>query len=114
MVTVVVIINTLIALFNFYVAWRIWQLRGQIARAADTINRAEKSTYNVLHKAPNPIYQGQKGVLGLRDRYHLLTVQMQRLKQILPLLSLVTKFWQQKAQKPRQSKFQKKRSKINL
>lgn len=114
MVTIVVIINTAIALFNFYVAWRIWKIRRRIANAAKVIARAERSTYNVLHAAPNAISKGQKGTSALRDRYRQLNVQIQRLQQILGLLYLGKKLWYDRSQKPRPSKLHQKRSRINF
>lgn len=114
MITVVVIINISIALFNFYLAWRIWKIRRRIAQAAKVIAKAERSTYNVLHAAPNVISRGQKGTSALRDRYSQLAVQIQRLQQILGLLYLGKKFWYDRTQKPSQSKLNKRRSRINL
>ncbi|MBE9125594.1 MULTISPECIES: hypothetical protein [unclassified Coleofasciculus] len=88
MVTVVVVFNVLISLLGFYVAWRVWKLRRVLARAADIVAAAERSTYAVLHGTPKTIYRGQLGVEGLRDRYQQLEVQLQRVQRVLLILGL--------------------------
>ena len=62
MVTVVVIINMLMSLMLFYVAWRVWQLKRRLVKIADTLTAAERSTHAVLHRAPNAIYKSQQNV----------------------------------------------------
>ncbi|MCL1468981.1 hypothetical protein [Argonema galeatum] len=114
MVTVVVVLNTLIALINFYIAWRIWKLRRVVANAAKGILAAERSTYKVLHGAPNAISKGQTGVSAVRSRYQLLELQLKQLQQILGLLSLVGKVWQGRSKLARQPKSPKKVSKLSV
>ena len=94
MVTVVVIINTLIALINFYIAWRVWKLRRVLAGAAKAILAAERNTYNVLHVAPGAIAKGQKGSKALGNQYRRLDIQFQRLVQLLSLSGLLQRTWQ--------------------
>lgn len=103
MVTLVVVLNTLIALVCLYVAWRIGKLRRQLAKIADTLTSAERSTNKVLSKGPKGIYKGQKGVHRLAERYQQLDVQLQQMQKVLALLSLGQKLWQKrpKAQRPK-------------
>ena len=89
MLTVVVALNVLISLLCFYVAWQLWNVRRALAVAADAVANAERDTYNVLHGAPNAIGQGQVGIQGLRVSYQQLEIQLQRVQQVLALLSLV-------------------------
>ena len=109
MVTVV-IINTLIALFNFYIAWRIWKIRKAIAIAANAIIIAERNTHNVLHPAPQAITIGQRGTSALRERYQVLQLQTQKLQQIFNLLTFGRKIWQKQNQTPKPSKKRSKKS----
>lgn len=115
MIPVVVAINTLIALINFYIAWRVWKLRQILARAANAILTAERGTHNVLYNAPNAISKGQKGVSVLRERYQVLEIQIQRVQQIIGLLALLGKVWQKpRSQMAKQSKFLKKVAKLPI
>ena len=91
MLTVVVIFNLLISLFGFYLAWRIWKLRRLLRAAADIVARAERSTYRVLHGAPQAISRGQISVHGLKKRYQHLEFQLQRVQQVLMVLGLIQK-----------------------
>ncbi len=91
MVTVVVILNLLISLLGFYIAWRIWKLRRVLGAAADIVARAERSTYQVLHGAPQAISKGQIGVHGLKKRYQHLEFQLQRVQRVLMVLGLIQK-----------------------
>jgi hypothetical protein len=89
MLQVVVILNVLISLLCIYVAWQVWNLRRTLAAAAAVLSDVERNTYAVLHGAPKAISQGQLGVHGLRERYQQLEVQLQKLQQVLILLSLI-------------------------
>ncbi|WP_446367684.1 hypothetical protein [Coleofasciculus sp. G3-WIS-01] len=91
MLIVVVIFNLLISLFGFYLAWRIWKLRRVLAAAADIVALAERSTYRVLHGAPQAISRGQIGVHGLKKRYQHLEFQLQRVQRVLMVLGLIQK-----------------------
>ncbi|GAC1496474.1 MAG: hypothetical protein NVS2B14_10390 [Chamaesiphon sp.] len=97
MVTLVVVLNTLIALFCFYVTWRIRKLRRQVAKIADTLTSAERSTYSVLKRGPEAISKGQKGTHRLTERYQRLEHQLQRVQKVLALLRLLQKVWQQQS-----------------
>ena len=89
MLTVVVALNVLISLLCFYMTWQLWNVRRALSIAADAVANAERDTYNVLHGAPQAIAQGQVGVKGLRVSYQQLEIQLQRVQQVLVLLSLV-------------------------
>lgn len=93
MLTVVVVLNVLISLLCLYVAWQVWNLRRALGAAADAVLLAERNTYNVLHGAPEAISQGQVGIGGARDSYQQLELQLQKIQQVLTLLSLVQKVW---------------------
>lgn len=89
----VVVLNTLIAAINFYIAWRVWKIRRTLAGVTKGIIAAERNTYNVLHPAPQAIYVGQKGTGALRKQYRQLEIQLERLEQILALLRLGVGVW---------------------
>lgn len=87
MVTLVLVFNLLVATLCFFVAWRIWQLRKALARAANALTLAEQKTHAVLHRAPPAIQRGQVGTYELRQRYQHLERQVQTLKQVMLVLS---------------------------
>ncbi|MGB7443689.1 MAG: hypothetical protein WA919_21710 [Coleofasciculaceae cyanobacterium] len=89
MLTVVVILNFLISLFCLYVSWRVWKLRRVLRQTTNVLTAAERSVYKVLHVAPPAISQGQLGVQGLRERYQQLQIQLQMVRQVLTILSMV-------------------------
>lgn len=95
MLTVVLILNLLIAGLCWYVVWRVCQLRRALARATAALAVAERNTYRVLHSAPDAILQGQSKTYQLRGQYQQVLVQLQSVKQILTLLGLVQFVWQQ-------------------
>ncbi len=96
MVTVVVIINLLVALLCLYGAWRMWCLRRAFARAADALTRAEKSTHAVLYGAPQAIMQGRLGAQQLRVSYQQLGPKLSQARQALAVLGLAQSFWQRR------------------
>lgn len=97
MLTVVLIVNALIALLCLYVAWQVWNLRRVLANVADTLISVERNTYAVLHGAPNAIIKGQRGTRQLRKQYRQLQTQLQRAEQVLGLLSLGQTAWRRRS-----------------
>lgn len=94
MVVTIVIINVLIASILLYVARRIWLLRQRIQRINNTLIAVNRSAGAALAGIPNAIYQGQMGIYQLKQRNEPLQVQIQRVKQVLSLLSIGQQAWQ--------------------
>lgn len=93
MVTVVVI-NTLIALLLFYVAWQVRQLRPRLTRIADKLIAVERSTQAALQRAPNAMTRGQTGIQKLRQGNEPMQLKIQRVRQVLSLLGIGQQIWQ--------------------
>lgn len=93
MLIVVVVLNTLISLVCLYVAWRVWKLQKVLAKIADTLSSVERSTHKTLYGAPNNISKGQLAIAGLRERNQKLEVQLQRVQQVLGLITLGRQTW---------------------
>ena len=93
MVTTVVVINTLISLILFYIAWRVWKLKQSIGCIADKLNAYERHTHAVLYKAPENIEISQQKIHSLRQGNEKLQVQIQQVRQIISLLLLGKRFW---------------------
>ncbi len=93
MVIVVVVINTLISLMLLYGAWRVWQLKQQLADIADTLTDYELCTHAALYQAPENIYISQQNIHNLRQRNQALEVQIQQVRQIVSLLFIGRQIW---------------------
>ncbi|MBE9158025.1 hypothetical protein IQ265_14495 [Nodosilinea sp. LEGE 06152] len=91
MIAVAVSLNLVIALFCFYVAWRVWRLSKTLGAVADALVNWERNTHNVLNPAvvPPAILRGQSGTAYLRQSYGLLQFQLQRLEQVMGIVGLL-------------------------
>ncbi|MEH2349684.1 MAG: hypothetical protein V7K55_17140 [Nostoc sp.] len=94
MVILVILVNTLISLMLLYVAWRIWQLKQQLAYIADRLTVYEICTHTALDKAPENIYLSQENIYQLRQRNQGLQIQIQQVRQIISLLLQGQQIWQ--------------------
>lgn len=112
MVVLVVILNCLISLFGFYVAWQIWNLRRVLADVAQVVSLSERDTQAVLEGAPEAILQGQIGVSEVRSRYGQLEPQVQRLQQVLAILTLLLKVGQQLSPRWQRLKLRRRRRRV--
>jgi hypothetical protein len=88
----VIIINVLISVSCLYLAAKLWKLGKKIDKAANAILRADRGTYNVLHKAPGAIVKGEKGTRTVRKQYQKLQGQVQTLRQLIAVLAFLSKF----------------------
>lgn len=94
MVTIVVIFNLIIALILLYVAGRVWLIRQKLKRINNTLIAVERSTQAALAGTPNAIYQGQTSIYQLKQGNEPLELQIQRMNQVLSLLSIGQQIWQ--------------------
>ncbi|MBN3949597.1 MAG: hypothetical protein HWQ38_25290 [Nostoc sp. NMS7] len=94
MVILVILVNTLISLILLYVAWRVWQLKRQLAYIADRLTAYESCTHAALNKAPENIYLSQDNIYNLRQKNQALQMQIQQVREILSLLLLGRQIWQ--------------------
>lgn len=101
---IVVGLNLLIALVCCCMAWQIWQLRQRLANFADTLNRWENNTHQVLKDAPNNILRTQAGMAQTHNDYQALLLRLRRLRQILVLIGVGQRIWSRKGQRQRQQR----------
>ncbi|WP_071190322.1 hypothetical protein [Trichormus sp. NMC-1] len=95
MVIVVVLINIIISVSLLYLARQIWQIRQNLAKVTDKLIDYERSIHATLHTAPRSIYTGQQQIYHLRQINQSLELQIQQVRQILNLILLGRKIWQQ-------------------
>jgi hypothetical protein len=91
MIAVAIGLNLLLALGCCYGAWWFWRWRLTLGAIADTLAHWERRTHTTLDPSwvPQIILQGQRGTAQVRHQYQQLNQQLQRLRQLLFLLSLV-------------------------
>ncbi|MDJ0530918.1 MAG: hypothetical protein QNJ70_00260 [Xenococcaceae cyanobacterium MO_207.B15] len=93
MIVFVVTVNFLVAMFNFYLAFRIWQLRKIIALITAIITNCEIYLSYVLSNAPTIIKKKQENIYQFRQRYQLLQLQLQKIRQIIILMNWMYRIW---------------------
>jgi hypothetical protein len=93
MIVFVILVNLCITLVNFYLAIKIWQLRRWLICSNRTLVDCEHSIQNILYFGTAILVQKQRNINDLRQRYQLLQLQWQRIKQILFLLNLTVRLW---------------------
>ncbi|AVH68041.1 hypothetical protein CDG77_16350 [Nostoc sp. 'Peltigera membranacea cyanobiont' 213] len=94
MVILVILVNTLISLILLYVAWRMWQLKQQLAYIADRLTVYEICTHRALNQAPENIYLSQENIYQFRQKNQGLQIQIQQVRQIISLLLQGQQIWQ--------------------
>ena len=93
MIFFVVTINLLVAIFNIYLAFRIWQIRKIITLITAIITNCEIYLGYVLSNAPNIIGQQQENIYQFRQRYKLLQLQIQQIRKIVIVINWIYRIW---------------------
>jgi hypothetical protein len=90
-IIIVVSLNILIALFGFYVAWRLWCLKTSLGQVANALLKWEENARHSLNPTQTPavILQGKDTTVGLRRQYAQLQLQLNRLRHLMMLLSFL-------------------------
>ena len=93
MLFLIIAVNLSISLLNLYIAIRIWQLRVLTTRIAAILNNYERYFNLVLSVAPQVIYRGQNNIYLTRQRYQLLQLRGQQIRQLILLLNQSYRIW---------------------
>jgi hypothetical protein len=90
-IAVAISLNILIALFCFYVAWRLWRLQQTLSTIADALLIYERNTHNTLNPdvIPPAILLGQSGTARLRQHYARWQRQLQQLRKFMFIIGLL-------------------------
>ncbi|MFW6359892.1 MAG: hypothetical protein ACOC0N_11865 [Chroococcales cyanobacterium] len=114
MVILVVVFNLLLAIANFYIAWRIWKIRRSLINVTDSLTSIDRTIYNIFYPAAPIIIKGQTGTSNLRNGYQKLSLQLQRIQDIFTALTLISNVWQpQSRRKPRPVNTRRRRRKAD-
>jgi hypothetical protein len=114
MVNFVLVANGIIGLVCLLIAWKLWKLKCYLAHAADKLTTAERNVHRVLYPAPEFILRGQSGTSHLRRNLADLEPQIQRIQQLMSLLSMGQLLWQRRLMFTQRPKSDKKRSRQRL
>ncbi|WP_017303897.1 hypothetical protein [Spirulina subsalsa] len=85
--------NCLLALVNFYVAWKIWRLGRSLAGAAQVMTNLERTIHNIFYPAPMVIIKGQVGTRVFRLACARWGYQVGQVERILRLLTGLPQLW---------------------
>lgn len=92
MLTSILVLNLLLAMLGFYLAWQIWQWRQVLENAADVLFEAERATHEMLHEAPDSILAGQIGARQLRQSHRQLESQLRKVQKVLGFVAWISRF----------------------
>ncbi|MCW6038240.1 hypothetical protein K4A83_18460 [Spirulina subsalsa FACHB-351] len=93
MLFLVVGFNVLLALVNFYVAWKIWRLGRSLAEATKVMTSLERTIHNIFYPAPMVIIKGQVGTRVFREACARWGYQVGQVERILRLLTGLPRLW---------------------
>jgi hypothetical protein len=86
MLIAILILNGVLALIGFALAYTLWQWRTALSHAADALFEADRVTHELLDTAPDGIAVGQVESQRLRHSYRQLAAQVRRLQSILGIV----------------------------
>ena len=86
MVKLVIFLNCTIALWGFYVAWQVWQLRGVLLELEQNLMQMEEGLY-LLSVTPQCLMLQRDCLRQLRREYRQLELRLQQSQQILALVT---------------------------
>ncbi|MDB9526860.1 hypothetical protein PN498_12745 [Oscillatoria sp. CS-180] len=101
MIKLVIGFNLVIALFGFYVAWRIWQMKRWLMSFTVVLTSWERNTHRVLNpeRTPELILRGQQATAASRQKFAQLARQLQQLQQILAVALIGIRLFRARTQR---------------
>lgn len=87
MLTIVLVINLLLAMLCLIVAWQVWRLKQSLGQVADTLIEVEQSAHPILYGAPQTITESYQRVEEVCDRIRRVEPQLRRARQAVRLLA---------------------------
>lgn len=99
MIKFVIGLNIAIALFGFYLAWRIWRVKQVLTLATVALTSWERSLHQALStdNLPTSLLQTRQATALTRKRYARLLAQLQQLQRIFAITLLIMRVAQRGA-----------------
>lgn len=94
--------NLGLTLFNCFLVWKLWQLRGILIRVTKVLTRVESRLHRLFYPAPEYIFIAQTKTYYLKQNYQRLCGQLQFLQSLLLTLYLIVRYWQRQSRPRRQ------------
>jgi hypothetical protein len=93
--------NLGLTLFNCFLVWKLWQLRGVLVRVTKILTRVERRLHRIFYPAPEYIFIAGAKTYYLRQNYQRLCGQVQILQSLLLTFSLIIRYWQRQSRRRR-------------
>jgi hypothetical protein len=93
--------NLGLTLFNCFLVWKLWQLRGGLGRVTRSLTKLEHRLHRVFYPAPEFMLVGRTRTHCLRQRYQHLYGKIQSLQPLLFTFSLLVRYWQRQSRRRR-------------
>jgi hypothetical protein len=84
---IVIITNLIISVINFYLAWKVWQIRSSMLKITQKLTLLEKNLQYTLVYAPLVISQG-------KNKTELMSLNYRRLQKLLDTIGKIWLLWQ--------------------
>jgi hypothetical protein len=93
--------NLGLTLFNCFLVWKLWQLRGILVRVSKVLTRVERRLQRLFYPAPEYIFITGVKTYYLNQNYQRLCGQIQILQSLLFTLFLIIRYWQRQSRQRR-------------
>lgn len=91
MILLGIITSLLLTVINIYLIIKIWQLKRKMTKVADDLVDYESSTKFLLTNATQIFNRQQVNIEHVRQKYELLQLRWQKIRQIITLLSWLSR-----------------------
>ena len=96
LVVIVVTCNIIITILNFYLIWKIYQLRKCLSCYADILVDLEENLAILFRESPSSILEVSREIYRLRDNHKIWEKYSDRIKKSLIILRLIYRLYQKK------------------
>lgn len=97
----VILFNLVIAIFNLFLATKIWKLRRLLLQTTAILTDLEKNVVYILKIAPEAISQTQDEVFNLRVQRQEIEIKLAKIRQVLGIVTVLYGFGQKQYRRNR-------------
>lgn len=100
----VILFNVAIAMFNLFLATKIWQGRQVLIHTTAILTDLEKNLLFILQKAPEVISKTQDDVYNLRVQRQEIEIKLDKIRKVLAIVTVIHGFGQKRFKSSGQKK----------